>query len=147
MNPNSRYKTLSREVPEYDCYLLPSSGFKISWCYRSIQWKMTALGLYKKKTNRKTIGKLIKVDESDIINLDIREKGYTRYKLNQEDIELVNNDNIDQMSSVVTGDDIYTYVVDKPLFPNDDYRIRIGYVRICCKTTNSLFSCNPKVYG
>jgi len=125
MNPNSRYKTLSREVPEYDCYLLPSSGFKISWCCRSIKWKMTALGLYKKKTNRKTIGKLIKVDESDIINLDIRENGYTRHKLNKKHIELVNNDNIDG--------NIYTYIVDKPLFPNDEYRIKIKYIRICCQ--------------
>ena len=140
MNPVSRFKTLNRDVNEYDCFLLPNSGYKLSWCFRSIKWKMTALGLYRKKTERKTIGKLIKVNQLDISNLDIRERGYSRVKLDRKCIELVDkNNNIDG--------DIFTYVVDNPLFPNADYKIRIGYVRICCQISNSLFSCNPKVYG
>ena len=125
MNYESRKQTIGHIVPTYNVYLLPNANFNCGWGFRSKKWNMTALGLYKGKTTRKIIGKILKINLIDFYNLDVREIDYDKYFINWNNIEFCHEHNID------TTKQLFTYVVSNPLFPNTNYPIKLSYVRLC----------------
>ena len=83
---------------------------------------MTALGLYKKKSKTDINGEILELEESDFKNLDKREEGYDKIKINSMYFDKIINQDIKL---------VYSYVVREPLFPNENYPIRSYYKKLC----------------
>ena len=125
MNKESRKRTLKYETEELDVTLLGKAGYSCEWCFRSEKFKMTALGLCKKKASKDIIGKIIKIKIGDFVNLDKREVGYERIVLSSKLFKYENKSfNIKK---------VYTYIVKDPKGPTDEYPIKEYYRQLCNK--------------
>ncbi len=122
MNKLSREKTIGRNVPSFRTKLKKEFGYTCDWCFRSERCKMTALGLYKKKSKTDINGEILELEESDFKSLDKREEGYDKIKINRKYFDKIINQDIKL---------VYSYVVKEPLFPNENYPIRSYYKKLC----------------
>lgn len=122
MNKLSREQTIGRNVPSFKTNLKKNFGYSCDWCFRSERCQMTALGLYKKKSNTDINGEILELEEKDFKNLDKREEGYNKIKINRKYFDKLDNQDIIS---------VYSYIVKNPLFPNEKYPIKSYYKKLC----------------
>ena len=129
INKLSRRNTIGRDVPFIKVNLKKEAGFTCDWCFRSEKHKMTALGIYKSEAKKDISGLILEVKPDDFIELDKREIGYNKIKIEKvyfnrsiKDCNILLNEKIKY---------IYTYVVNNPLLPNEEFPIKSYYLQLC----------------
>ena len=127
LNKMSRLRTLGYQVNEYHAKLVKEAGYSCEWCFRSEKFKMTALGLCRKKSNCDIEGKILKVKMSDFKRLDEREIGYERLQISSKFFKLMGKNKPDNFTGV------FTYVVNNPQYENINYPVKDYYKKLCNK--------------
>lgn len=111
--------------------LLPSAGFVRSWCFRAPSG-FTALGLHEGRTVGASVnGILLEVPPSLLALLDTREAGYTRVRLQPNDVEVTGGCAVAQAlrdKLATPGVTVYAYVPERHELADEDFPVLQSYL-------------------